>query len=504
MEIEEKFQGYSFINVIFSVLIFIMEKTLSEDSDCDINNIAHFLGVLLTDHYGLKLDKGYYIKIANYIMKNILQNSGTSYDFKTIDYSSNREVDIRIRLVDDRMIEENGNRRVVYSLTKQGYEFLFRTKEVDEEIQLTMEELKLKELIKRKNFKRAKDQSYNLINMVRQKKNEINLFMVKIRENIHNVDINEYEKLISSTFELLNDEYNLLNDIMKMALTSEKNIKLEQEHNNDFDEKVIKAQREIRQINENIRITLNEQRELILSRQSLSQLYIENISNSFTYSFENRFDFEDRIIFMMESHIGAVENFWKLVNPLFLPDINRNLNIRAVYERQGILKNNEDSEENIVETEELAEDEEKKRIEKYNSIYVDILSSLINFTIQSNKKTFFRDFIEYMQGSNPTFLKSITHDRLLFTTMLKLYDTEYIDVHGWLKSEESVIINPSEEFSIDYLLYRLIDVNENLERINSIRIYRKPEGEDCEFEFILDKQRMKISNFVVEVKMNNE
>ena len=193
MEIESIFSGNSFVNVIFSTLIYIMEKTLSEDSDCDISNISAFLEKLLPEYYNLKLEKNMYIRLANYIIKNVLQNSGAPYDFKAMDYVNGKETDIRIRLIDDRLIENDGTRKVVYSLTKQGYEFLFRTKEVDEEIQLTMEELKLKELIKRKNFKRAQEQSYNLINMVRQKKNEINLFMVKIRENIHNVDINEYE-----------------------------------------------------------------------------------------------------------------------------------------------------------------------------------------------------------------------------------------------------------------------------------------------------------------------
>ena len=381
MDIETLFEGNSFVNVIFSTLIYIMEKTLSEDSDCDIVNIAVFLEEILAKYYDLKLDKGMYTSITNYIIKNVLQNSGSPYDFKAMNYESSKEVDIRIRLIDDRLVEVNGTRKVVYSLTKQGYEFLFRTKEVDEEIQLTMEELKLKELIKRKNFKRAQEQSYNLINMVRQKKNEINLFMVKIREYIHSVNINEYERVISSTFELLNDEYDLLNDIIKMTINSEKSIRLEYNSSKVMDEKIIKAQNDIRQINENIKITLNEQKELILSRQSLSQLYIDYVSNSFTYSFENRYDFEEKVVLMMEKHLEDVEDFWKLLNPLFLPNINRNLNIRSIYERQGILKNIENMPNNIIETEELQEDQEKKKIEIYNRIYVSIIDTLINFTI---------------------------------------------------------------------------------------------------------------------------
>jgi hypothetical protein len=506
MELESLFQGNAFVNVIFSTLLYIMEKTLSEDSDCDIGNIAELLEELLPQYYNLKLEKSMYIRMANYIIKNVLQNSGAPYDFNAMNYEKGLEVDIRIRLIEDRLVEVSGTRKVIYNLTKQGYEFLFRTKEVDEEIQLTMEELKLKELIKRKNFKKAQEQSYNLINMVRQKKNEINIFMTKIRENIHNVDINEYERLLQSTFELLNDEYDLLNDIMKMAISSEKNIRLEYDRSNGLDDKIIKAQNEIRQINENIKVTLNEQKELILSRQSLSQLYIEYVSNSFTYSFENRYDFDEKVLLMMEKHIEAVEGFWKLVNPLFLPDINRNLNIRSIYERQGILKNNEDKPDNVIEPEELQEDTERKRIEKYNEIYIGIMDTLINFTIDQGMKT---TLSEYLNNLDKDMLENFTYDRLVFTTMLKLYDIGTIDVKAWLKSEETVLINPSEEFSIEYCLYKLIESNENIESVRQIKIYKESSSEELKFEFLLGKEdddlfkhNIAISNFTIEVIMS--
>ena len=126
--------------------------------------------------------------------------------------------------------------KITYSLTDQGYDFLFRTKEIDQEIQITIEELKLKELIKRKNFKKAQDQSQNLIQMVRQKKKEIQLFMMKIKENIHDVDIEEFEKLMASTYDLLNEEYDLLSEIMDMSRKSEEKIRQEFEENLKLDE----------------------------------------------------------------------------------------------------------------------------------------------------------------------------------------------------------------------------------------------------------------------------
>ena len=170
MELEKLFKEHELVNLVFSVLLFIMEKTLSEDSDCDKENIRRFIGQLLPRYYDLHLTDEELAQLTDYILKNILQNNGMPYHFQTIDYTTGKRKQIRIRLIADRVQEVNGGYKITYSLTDQGYDFLFRTKEVDQEIQMTIEELKLKELIKRKNFKKAHDQSQNLIQMVRQKK----------------------------------------------------------------------------------------------------------------------------------------------------------------------------------------------------------------------------------------------------------------------------------------------------------------------------------------------
>ena len=208
---------------------------------------------------------------------------------------------------------------------------------------------------------------------------------------------------------------------------------------------------------------------------------------------------------MMEKNLEAVDDFWKLVNPLFLPDLNRNLNIRAIYEQQGILKNIEEKQDNTIETEEFQEDQEKKKIDKYNELYIRIMDTLINFTIAQSKKTTFKELLNALGEEK---LESFTYDRLIFTILLKLYDIGIIDVGAWFQSEEAVIINPSEEFSIEYCLYKLIDTNANIEKLKLLKVYKNPECEELNFQYIdktnennLVKQSIHISNFIIEVVM---
>ena len=91
-------------------------------------------------------------------------------------------VPVRIRLIDDKLKEGEQGYVTTYQLTDQGYDLLFRTKEVEQEISFTIEELKLRRLIRRKNYKKAIGQSANLVQMIRQKKNDIGQFIRKIRK----------------------------------------------------------------------------------------------------------------------------------------------------------------------------------------------------------------------------------------------------------------------------------------------------------------------------------
>ena len=509
MELEKLFENNDFTNIVFTVLLYIMEKTLSEDSDCDRDHIMKFIGETLPTHFNLQLTENQLNQVTNYIIKNVLQNEGVPYYYQSIDYINKTRKNITIRLISDHVIEEDGGYRITYSLTDQAYDFLFRTKEVDQEIKMTIEELKLKELIKRKNFKKAHDQSLNLIQMVRQKKKEIQIFMMKIKENIHDVDIDEFEKLINSTYDLLNEEYDLLSEIMEMSNQSENKIRQEFEASMHLDESLKKAQTEIKQINYNIKATLSEQKDLILSRQSLSKVYIDTMGESFVFSMEKRFDIEEEILQKMEQHIELTKKFWQLLNPIFLPNSYRNLNIRSLYEPQGMIKLGEEEKIDYIEKEVLTEDREKERVEKINQVYIDLLKDLIQSTLDHNGIIHLQDYIDGVKQKESQFHRFV-EDRLLFTTILKLYDIGSIDITAWMAQSSKVVMNLSEEFNLEYCLSKLIEETDLLSSIQKIEI-TKPEQATFEVEIkrtIEDQinilEKVELSNFTIKVVKNNE
>ena len=228
---------------------------------------------------------------------------------------------------------------VSYQLTNQGYDLLFRTKEVEQEISFTIEELKLRELIKCKNYKKAITQSANLRQMIRQKRNDISQFIQKIRENIYDVDIREFEKLVGSTYALLEEEYGTMNEIRDMIVLSEQRLQEEESTRGSLDEDMKKTRREISIIRRNIISTIDEQKRVILERHSLSKIYKEMIADSFSLSLARVYDFEQEILMPLERcDENIITSLWQLLNPLFKPNPYKNLNLLSLYERQARIR----------------------------------------------------------------------------------------------------------------------------------------------------------------------
>lgn len=257
-KIEYLFQGNSMENLIVSVLVYIMETTLTEEEECTIENIAVFVRKILSNYHIKNVDVK---ELTRYIIKDILQNKGQNRYYEVMNYITNTKEKLNVRLISDKLNDEN---KVIYELTKQGYDFLFRTKEVDDELGFKLEEIKLKMLIHKKNYKKAIETSKDLIKRLKNKKIELNQFENNLRTNINNISGDMYDNLVNNTYQVLNDEYQEMTEIDELIRESAKRIAEEEELTGGLDEKSKKAKLEIWTISKNVRTALSLQRELLI------------------------------------------------------------------------------------------------------------------------------------------------------------------------------------------------------------------------------------------------
>ncbi len=462
-KIENLFEENQLDNIIMSVLVFIMEVTLTEEKECTLENIVEFVREILP-FYHKQVSIQEAEEITRYVVKDILQNKGTIRNYQVMDYAKGYQ-EISIRLVADKI---NENHKIIYELSKQGYDFLFRTKEVEDELGFEIEEIKLKMLIKKKNYQGAIKQSKELIRMLINRKIEFSQFEDKLKRNINEISNAEYEELVNNTNILIQEEYEEMKQIDDLITKSKERLEQEEQQHEELDEKIKKAKKEVYTIAKNVKTALRYQRQLLVQAQNLKKLYLQILEETMSFSKKKRYNFEEEILKPLErAEIHSSKQihkiYEKLVNPLFLVGSYKRLNLNLLYDNQSKIK--EQQEDYQLQEEEYEDNlRQKEEIERRNKIHVDIIESLFHYA-EKNRVSF--TFSEWFQSLEDK--EDYIKDKRIFLVMLKLFEVETISISEFLK-EEAVNETCNGEFDLSYCLYQILKEKRHSFSFDGIRI----------------------------------
>ena len=497
-KIEKLFKGNLMENLIVSVLVYIMETTLTEEEKCTIDNISNFVKKII-QNYNVKYTD--YKELTRYIVKDILQNKGQNRYYEVMNYHLGKVEKIDIRLIFDKLDEDN---QVVYELTKQGYDFLFRTKEVDDELGFQIEEIRLKMLIHKKNYKKAVSTSKELIKMLKNKQIEINQFESELRNNINSISGERYDTLVNAVYQTLTDEYKEMEEVEELVNESIKRLNEEEDLTGVLDEKSKNAKREIWLISNNIRTAKKMQLDLLSQCKKTRKLYIETLKESIQYSLVKTYNFEDKIIRNLEktSFQASPEIYVNLLKPLLMPRLPKSLNLNLIYSNQSKIRGEEEEEYSI--EQDIFEEQTliKERIEKRNNAHIEVIRTLFDYGAKHNEFTL-EEYLKFLKENK--YLKDMLNEKLLFMQMLKLYSTDGIDLQEWRNEKIQNQTEANGEFDLSYCLQTLSENEENFHNIEKIKVtkmdekieYTYPEEEDI-------VEKIEITNLKFEVKINGE
>jgi len=159
-----------------------------------------------------------------------------------------------------------------------------------------------------------------------------------------------------------------------------------------------------------------------------------------------------------------------------------------------------EEEEPGIPMDELTEDLENLRAEKVNKAYLSILESMAEEALKEDNETTFKNYCEVLMADESKW-KAITEENLLFTTILKLYEIENIDIKAWRESSENILINQTDEFNMDYLLYRLQEDSKLYRHLDRIS-FTKIEGDSFNLRTPWSKE-IDIDNILIKVVRSN-
>ena len=421
-------------NLILMVMVFIMDSTLRYGERCTKQDVTAFLREL-ADVYDYDPESAK--MLTDHIITDVLHSNGKVRSFDTF-YNSDEQFRDQRSLI---LLEQQSGS---YVLTNEAYEFLFRTKEIDSELDFSVNRFKLQEFIKRGNYGKALRESRELVSRVRNLKTRMDDFMLRCRTNISEVSIDEYEEIVSQIKDSFEDENKQLSDIRTLVSAKLQAIADAQINT---DENIGQTEQEIREILENIDTVISEQSRVFNQKFSLSELYADLLDDSFSYLQAGRFDLEQELLLPMQKmHLQDTRNVGKLFAPLYRPIFSHMFGIDLFYSRQNAIREGtRDDGIDIVsgENAETAADIRNKR-------YVEIIRGLLTF---ADKNSIFC-FSDHIAAVPKEQVQEQLRERSLPDVMLKLYGMGEIDVAGW-RAEQHDIIVPVGEFDLSYCLSEL-------------------------------------------------
>ncbi len=465
-------------NIIVAVLVFIKERTLGNEQNCSLEDIADFLDDLTPIiPEEIRINSA---ELARFIVVDVLQKGGvlTSYE----EYISNKE---SFEFIPVRLIEEE---RGTYHLTDDAFDFLFRSKEIESELDYSVTRFRMAEYMRRDNYAEALDQSRELVSKIRNMKVSMDDFMRRCRENIAKISIDQYETVISRVRNLLETEYEELSNIQNNAKERATNLSQAQQSGIGSDD-IQKHRKALNEIIRNIQLTIDEQRGLINKKISLSDAYQSILSDSYAMNRYERLNFDKDIMAEMRNgnvplDIAALYFLF----PLTKPEFENRFSIENFYALQAKLREHDEDDAEYLNSEVQEEDP----IEIRNIRFLEISKSFFDYLIS---RTEFK-ISEFVGSLSDKKLYEFCKENALPQMVLSLYSLQKISISDWKKSKE-MIIQPMGEFELSWCLSELSD---NLLEIDYFTIDKM----DREFSFTVNtdgkQNRISMSDFVVEVK----
>ena len=465
-------------NMIVAVLVFIKDRTLGTEQTCTIADVERFL-----EDFSVVLPANYNTNpkiLARYIIVDVLQNGGVMAEFTTFYSASESFEPMSIRLIN----EEKGS----YHLTDDAFDFLFRSKEIESELDYSVTRFRMKEYMRRDNYEDALDASRELVSRIRNMKVSMDDFLLRCREDISKITVDQYETVVGRIRSLLEDEYKELTEIQAAAKERAKNLE-EALQNGVGTEDTQKHRSALKEIIENISLTIDEQRTLINKKASLSESYQALIRDNFVVNRFERLNFERDILSplrKMDTSLGDAAKFFLFM--LTKPEFDKKFSVENFYAPQGKISENE-AEEGLDITGEETDCE--KQVEIRNTRFRNISCDLFRF--MEHKDHFkISDFIDSLRVSE---LKEYSTENALPSVMLSLFAMQELNIEEWKNGERFTVI-PNGEFELAWCLE---EIPEEYLQIKQIRFTKTHSNFSFSAEQDGYERKIDMTDFEVEV-----
>ncbi len=489
-----KFQSDSEqLNMVFSVLLFIMEQSLKEDY-CTIDDIGAFIDNINATYFLKQLSFEECRNLGDFIVNTILSNDGKLMSFDGYDYESRAYHIEHIGYVKNRVVYINGDiKRTSYSLTDDGYNLMLSTLEVENNLKLTIHEMIFQMHLEKQSYDKAVDDIKNIFLQMRIQLKKIQEAMVRIRRNALDYSVAEYE-------EILNENLNTITETKVKFENYREHVKkraAELEHENINVKKLTSKDEEnlanLKIIWGYLNQTIDEHQKILNTHFDLKDLYTKELEQLAIVKSIKRFSVKTDVYDKIIEAPASLEEFHFFLAPLFNREIEKNYNPLKASEFQKNIKakTEEDTVEEIDFDEEEWEREQERIREEKRKKYESSVSYIVDKVVKAGE-ILLSDLREEIGDNVCERDKLIPTIEIFKEVMVELIKGQNLDIAALKKERSSVITDSLEVFEPNIMLLDMLEKYDRDGEITNFIVIRTP-GEDVIFEDIVGEDGVKRS-----------
>lgn len=462
------------MNIIYSVLIFIMEQSLKEEI-CTLDNISSFIDSINEQYYKKKLNFDDCHELVDFIVNVVLANEGKPMYFAGFDYEQQKFENIHISYVNNKIVyDEHDIRRTSYYLTDDGYNLLLGTLEVESNLKLTIQEMVFKLHLEKQSYDRALDDVKNIFNLMRIQLQKIQAAMLRIRRNALEYSVAEYSQLLQDNLGTIDRTKEKFNGYRELVQARVQDMEKENINVHILSAEDSEKLQNLRQIDQYLGRAIDEHQRILNSHFDLKKVYEVELDKLTELALVQRFNLRTELYEKILQHPECLEELALFFSPLFNIDPSKTVNLNVFLEQQKV-RSLEEWEDEVTETfdEEAWEQEQRKLIAEKLARYENSLTVIISHVI-GQKQLRLSDLIKSLEEEERSLL--VPCIGIFKEIMVELLKINVLDIGGLRTERAEFIQEEAYDFHLQAMLLEILDKHPEWRWLKKLQVQRLAEA----------------------------
>lgn len=476
------------INMIFAVMLYIMEQSLKDES-CTIDDIGAYIDSLNMRYFEKNMGYDDCKKLGDFIINVVLSNGGMPMYLKGFDFEKRRYQDIHISYVENRIVYlDSSVRRTSYRLTEDGYNLLLSTLEIEDNMKLTVHEMIFKLHMEKQSYDKAVEDIKNIFNLLRIHMQKIEDAMGRIRRNALSYSVAEYETILEENLAIISDTKQKFQGYREHVKSREQELEEVGMNVRRLEAREEENLKNLGIIEGYLNRTIDEHQKILSTHFDLKSLYTKELEQLSQMSFIRRFSIRNDLYEKILEQPQGLDRMEIFLRPLFCNTLDKIYNLNKATELQRpVRKKRAEESEDVLEfgDEDWMKAEEQRQQEKLAK-YEKSLKVLLEKAINSKTgEITLEQLKEELVAKQEGFTELIPNVQIFKEIMVELLRGREMDIAQLREERRNYISEFSGGFQLNEMLLNLTETFAT--PIQKLSVYRIDDGKVISFEEVPDE-----------------